>query len=324
MSNRDGQDKNASKFAWGRLFSKSGGNTVHQTEHESETEYESVEDNPWFQTRGEQPDDVHSDKSRNAQSPRGRWLYDDGSPYGFSDEDGTLKQVDSANWRRAFGKPSKKGFNARSGTGSRWQGQTPGVKSRSATGSTWLLQSLAAVALVAGGLYVSHAQGPFVKQVDGVYRDAFTQDYSSKAVPAMETFLQNHHVNLPVEWNPSSAIHLHVPLKGKIVHDYSVDHPEITLRGTANESVLAAGSGNVVRITKGDTGSIIIINHGKVGESVYTGVVSVGVKVGQYVSSGQVIGHLPASGNPALQFGFEHNGQFVNPHDYIHFPAKNS
>jgi murein DD-endopeptidase MepM/ murein hydrolase activator NlpD len=184
-----------------------------------------------------------------------------------------------------------------------------------------LLQTLAAIALVAGGLYVSHAPGQLAKRVDHIYQRAFAKDYSTEAIPAVETFLQDHHVNLPIEWNPSSAIRLHVPLEGQIVHDYSASHPEITLRGTANESVLAAGSGNVTRITKTDSGSIVIINHGKVGESVYTGVYNVSVKSGQYVSSGQVIGHLSSSGSPALEFGFEHDGKFVNPHGYIHFPS---
>lgn len=307
-------------LSWKSLFSRNAGrNQSKQPTINEESE------NPWFALqRPSQHEEAEGgfvrDSAQTGSRSTARWL-SDSSPYGFSDEDGTLKQVDSPNWRKAFGDSNRQRFVPNSGS-ARWQGlgQKP-QRRKPSTGSTWLLQTVAAVALVLGGLYVSHAPGQLAQRVDSVYKSAFAKDYSAGAIPAVETFLQDHHVNLPVEWNPSSAIRLHVPLQGQIVHDYSASHPEITLQGTANEAVLAAGSGNVTRITKTDSGSIVIIDHGKVGQSVYTGVYQVSVKQGQYVSSGQVIGHLSSSASPALQFGFEHDGRFVNPHDYIHFSS---
>lgn len=314
--------------SWRNLFSPFFSGKTHEP---TSTPTQNDEDNPWFQ-RSEDSYEIDREASpyRTMQTPPGigqsvRWLSDSSSPYGFSDEDGTLKQVDSQNWRSAFGKSSQRGFVSGTRASSRWQkGRGRTQKSPMLSSSTWLLQTLAAVVLVAAGVYVTKNPAPVAQRVHSIYESAFSKDYSPDVVPAVETFLQDHHVNLPVELNPSSAINFHIPVSGQIAHDYSTSHPEMTIVGTPNEAVMAAGSGTVTRITSTDAGDIVMINHGKVGESLYTGVYNVSVKTGQYVSSGQVIGHLASSGSPELQFGFERNGTFVNPHDYIHFPTSSS
>jgi|GEM_PF-4574937 len=318
--------RRGSGVSWKNLFSKGGTGSRQDGARQLHPD----EDNPWFNhpslSENSQPTDGDrvQQSSANGRRPPARWLSDNASPHGFSDEDGTLKQVDSQNWRTGFGRSNSRFVPGQAGQ-SRWQGSHRSVaKPRMLSSTTWFMQSMAALAMVAGGFYVSRTPGNVTNEVHQVYVNAFSQDYSSQLVPAVETFLQDHHVNLPVEWNPSSAIHFHVPLSGEISHDYSPSHPEMTLLGTANEPVLAAGSGTVARITKTDSGSIVMINHGKIGESVYTGVYKVSVKEGQYVSAGEVIGHLASSSSPELQFGFEQDGAFVNPRDYIEFPAATS
>lgn len=300
------------------------------------TSVEVEEENPWFRLAREsnsssgqaQTEDFQSevqvrDNPLRDEEPgiKARWLGEGGSPYGFSDEDGTLKQLDSSNWRRILNSNRKQRFVP---VESRWQGTSSrNLAPTEKTGSTWMFQSILAVGLVALGVYASHTQTALAAKVDSVYKSVFSQDYSTTVVPAIDNFLSAHHISVPA-WAESGAIRLHVPMKGSIVTDYSTQHPEMVIQGTSKEAVLATGSGVVSKAESLSGGSIVVVDHGKLGVSIYDGLGSMAVHQGEYVSSGQVLGHLPASGHPDLRFSMEQNGHYVNPHDYIVFPSSSA
>lgn len=289
------------------------------------------EDNPWFRLARESSwspeesnsssDTAQSNDASEHVSSRGkaRWLSEGGSPYGFSDEDGTLKQLDSSNWRRLMSANRNQRFVP---VNSRWQ-EPPSSNTESSiekTGSTWLLQSVFAIGLVALGLYASNTHTALAAKVDSAYKTVFAQDYSSAVIPTISNFLSAHHISVPA-WVQAGAIHLHVPMSGSIITDYSSQHPEMVIQGTPKEAVLATGSGVVAKAEQLLTGSLVVVDHGKLGVSIYDGLGTLAVHQGEYVSSGQVLGHLPSKGHPDLRFSIEQNGHYVNPHDYIVFPA---
>lgn len=248
-----------------------------------------------------------------------RWLNEGGSPYGFSDEDGSLKQGDSDTWRRAFSGTRAGTEAAPARTDS--SGRPP--RGTGATGpSTWFLQALAAAAVVVVGLYSVHNQSTAATDIRDIYQTAFSQDQGSGLWQRSQRFLSSHHLGIPLLSTNFGAIRLHVPLAGRIISDYSIGQPEMVIQGNAGERVLAAGSGTVTKITAmTGGGNFIEINHGSIGTSWYTGVVKPTVRVNEYVTAGQVIGALPAQPkHPQLRFALEKNSQFENPHDYIVFP----
>jgi murein DD-endopeptidase MepM/ murein hydrolase activator NlpD len=276
------------------------------------------EENPWFALQDKEPSRTVASGAATHRTPV-RWMTDESSPNGFSDDDGTLKQIENPVWRRAFGnKRSTKGrFVPRESTSSRWtsgasQSRTHGSGTR---GSTWLMQTVAAAVLVAGGVYVHHMHTPMATQVGDVYQSAFTKDDSIQLWPAVDTFLTNHHIPVPAALEMNSTIRFHSPINGTVVTGYSSNHPELTYSAAAGAKVYAAGSGTVTKVETG--AGIIVIDHGSIGETIYSKVLSIAVKKGEFVSSGQVIGHLKTSGKPTLDFAFEQGGQTVNPASYI-------
>lgn len=253
-----------------------------------------------------------------AQAGAPRWLSEASSPYGFSDEDGTMRQTETGTWRRSY-------------SGGRF---TPTTRDRSGGGqggrngaippkSTWFLQAVAAAVLVVAGVYAVHNQSSFASDVRGVYHSAFAKDDSAVVWSKTNQFLTAHHVHLPGFTSTFGAIHLHTPLNGQITQDYGPDQPEMTITGTPGEHVFAAGSGTVTRVTSTKDGAFIEIDHGAIGTSWYSGVAHPTVHVNEYVVAGQVIGSLPTtSAHPALQFALEKDNHFENPHDYIHFASQ--
>ncbi|WDL96996.1 M23 family metallopeptidase [Alicyclobacillus sp. ALC3] len=248
-------------------------------------------------------------------SQRVRWLSEASSPYGFSDEDGSLKQGDADTWRKAFSGSSQQPSEAVRAAG----GRKPPT---SAGPSTWWYQLVAAAVLVAGGVYSVHAHTAVAADVRGVYQSAFAQDQGTALWTRVNRFMVNHHIAIPGLSTNFGAIKMHVPLQGSIVRNYSVGQPEMLIQGTAGEHVLAAGSGTVTKVAQLSGGDLIEINHGSIGTTWYTGVVKPTVRVNEYVTAGEIIGQLPATpAHPTLQFALEKNNRFENPHDYIVFPG---
>ncbi|MCL6516160.1 M23 family metallopeptidase [Alicyclobacillus sp.] len=280
-----------------------------------------TEENPWFQPRGGRQGPAEG--GRPGRSPSAgedgvRWL-GDVSPYGFLDEDGSLQQAEGANWRRTLGRRPARRFIAQSG---RSAPRTQGSSGANAGGGTWLLQTVCAIGLVAAGLYAHGHQGGLADEIGRVYQLAFTQDDSHLTVPVVKQFLDDHGIALPAFLNTSTtgAIRLHTPLNGTIQADFGPNHPEIWIAGTANEPVLAAGTGTVSQVTEDGDGWTVVLQHGTLGNTLYRGLGTVSVQEGQAVQVGQVIGRLPQRENPVLRFAMQRNGAYINPHDDIQFP----
>ncbi|WP_067926592.1 murein hydrolase activator EnvC family protein [Alicyclobacillus shizuokensis] len=239
-----------------------------------------------------------------------RWLSEESSPYGFADQDGTLKQVDSRTWQRITPRTHKR-FVASSSTARKTSGST-----RQKSETTWLLQGFLAVVMIGLGWYGVHAKSVLGHQVKATFERAFADDYSSQVTAAFDRIAEKYHLNVPVLG--TAALHYHVPMQGRVTVDFSAQHPRMVISGKANEGVLAAGSGTVSRLLHQDSsGYLVVIDHGGGRSTLYDGLATVTVHKGQSVASGQLIGRLGKNGHPTLQFAFQQDGKFVNPHDYI-------
>lgn len=322
-----------SKWSWlspERVLSKVAPGHRHAHDPRSSAE---EEENPWMTLQQNQQTNRSDSKSNwetmpsashEGSSPTARWLGEETSPYGFSDDDGTLKQVDSANWRRNLAKKRPQQFVPAGRTPStRWQGGPSNGRSGAVgkrTTSTWMFQMVCAVVLVGGALYAHQSGSPTAQKVQSVFKDMFQQDYSQSALPAVQHFFDAHHISVPA-FGSAGAIQLHAPLNGTIQTDYATTHPEMVIIGSKKGGVTAAGSGTVNKVVKLSDGTMITINHGSLGTSVYIGLADSSVHESEYVSAGQLIGHLQNLDHPVLKFALEKDGHYVDPHDEIHFSS---
>ena len=110
-------------------------------------------------------------------------------------------------------------------------------------------------------------------------------------------------------------------------------HPLSGTKKWHNGVDFAAGEGTAIYATKAGTvtsatyneayGNMVTINHGDGYSSLYAHMVSNEVSVGDYVTQGQVIGHVGMSGwttGAHLHFEILYNGSNVNPMNYISLP----
>ena len=105
--------------------------------------------------------------------------------------------------------------------------------------------------------------------------------------------------------------------EGGVFHD-GVDIP--APRGTP---VLATQDGTVIQVINSSSGygNLIRLQHSNGVVSFYGHLTDIGVRMGQYVHRGEVIGWIGNTGKstgPHLHFGMAQNGQSVNPRYYIH------
>lgn len=187
------------------------------------------------------------------------------------------------------------------------------------TKSVFFMQCIFAGIFVLAGLYMHQTDKPFAKTVDQFTSKMLQTDYTDRIIPVAAKVFDKFHMSLPT-FGVHAAVFMHVPLDGKIDADFSAGHPEIWIQGTPNASVFAAGSGIVTKVQNKGQDSIVEIDHGALGTSIYTGLGVVTVHANEYVDSGQVIGRMPqAAKNQDLRFALTKDGKFENPHDYIHF-----
>jgi len=107
-------------------------------------------------------------------------------------------------------------------------------------------------------------------------------------------------------------------------YDYSPSiHPGIDIAGSVGNAVFAADSGVVVFAgwSEFGYGNLIVLDHGNGWQSAYAHLSAVGVRCGQSVGRGTVIGALGSTGNssgPHLHFELRNDvyGK-VNPWDYV-------
>lgn len=282
---------------------------------------------------------LHEDESAVVQEERphqasGRAVQEhmlEPTQYGFSDEDGTLRQVDGMNWRRVFGKSRAPGrfvpVRSTQTSGPTKPSSISPERSSGRFASTLFTQGVFAATLFVGSYFSLHAQNNVAVSWRQVMHDVFSVDQTGVVTPALTRlvhFGQNdlsawlHLKTIPVS---TGAIRLHVPLSGTIIEDYSLSHPEVWIEGTANESVLSAGSGTVDKVAQGTTGWTVEIDHGTLGKSWYVGLGTTSVQPSELVSAGEIIGRLSGSqAHPVLRFSLVRDGKWVNPHDDIAFP----
>lgn len=100
-------------------------------------------------------------------------------------------------------------------------------------------------------------------------------------------------------------------------------HSGIDVWNDYGTPIYAAGAGKVVTAgNSGQYGLCVVIDHGYGYKTVYAHCSSINVSVGQYVSKGQYISKIGATGNATgnhLHFEIKYYGTNVNPLDYV-FP----
>ena len=116
------------------------------------------------------------------------------------------------------------------------------------------------------------------------------------------------------------------PYYGSVTSRYGArwgrNHNGIDYGGRTGDPVKAADGGTVTFAgwNNGGYGYMVIINHGNGKETYYAHLNSVGVKKGQKVAQGSVIGRLGNTGRstgPHLHFEIRINGRPVNPAGYV-------
>jgi len=300
------------------MFSHPVQKTIEEHDHRAVDD-----DNPWLTLREKRmADNAQPPYIGKQANPSSRWVRQSAAPslYGFADEDGTMRQVDSSTWQAPFTQSTANNSSRRFVPKRASRGSVPQTPARPNTSSPWMWQTICAAALVVGGLYVHHGQTAIAQKISGVYSYTFATDYTSQTWPVVDRFLVNHHIALPA-FGLTSSISVHIPMSGNIVQDYNkTNHPEIWIQGTATEAVLAAGSGVVKQIQTSTGNEMMEIDAGGIGTMIYAGLGSVSVKTGESVYAGEIIGRLPATPQtPQLRFSMTKDGQFENPHDFIHF-----
>ncbi|MCG8420430.1 MAG: M23 family metallopeptidase [Proteobacteria bacterium] len=95
-------------------------------------------------------------------------------------------------------------------------------------------------------------------------------------------------------------------------------HRGVDFRARRGTPVRAAGSGVVVVAKRrGGYGKLVIISHGKGVETRYAHLHRIGVKKGEVVAAGEVIGAVGSTGRstgPHLHFEVRRSGKAVDPH----------
>lgn len=271
------------------------------------------------------PSDDELDQTRNSHTERSRpapsrWTeggQTNLSPYGFSEDDAGLRQVESGAWKRSFSTKSsstKQRFIPKTNPVS-GNGQRPD-RARSRFSLTFAWQIFCAAVLVGAGYFVEH-NSKAMSAIGGETQAVFNTDYTSQVQPTVDRAFADMHLSIP---SFGASTRLHEPLAGSIVDDYGPNHPEIWISGNADEPIMAAGSGTVLTVANSGGEDVVKIDNGSYGTTIYAGLGNVSVKVNEYVNAGEAIGRLPTTpSHPSLRFSIVKNGQYENPHDLIAF-----
>ena len=99
-------------------------------------------------------------------------------------------------------------------------------------------------------------------------------------------------------------------------------HTGIDLSGNYGDNIFAYKSGTVIKTQYSNVsyGNMILIQHSDGIQTRYAHLSSISVSNGQYVSCGQIIGHMGSTGNSTgnhLHFEIIKNGKAINPYSYI-------
>ncbi|MGL5972669.1 MAG: murein hydrolase activator EnvC family protein [Oscillospiraceae bacterium] len=112
----------------------------------------------------------------------------------------------------------------------------------------------------------------------------------------------------------------------RIIQGVNDFHTGLDFPAPSGTPILAANSGKVIAVNetsggyKGGYGKHIIIDHGGKQSTLYAHMSGFNVKVGQYVSRGQVVGYVGSTGwstGPHLHLEVRINGKHTNPLPYL-------
>lgn len=233
------------------------------------------------------------------------------SPYGYADDDGGIRQVESAAWRRPTRtrpKTPTRGFQPRAG-------KKP-LAARSSSRLTW--QLFGALVLVASGYALEHdPRIPSSFAARAV--DVFDLDYTSHVQPALDRLLTSLHIR-PISLDTAQAGSMHAPVFGRVIEGYGPNHPEVWVEGDAKDVVQAAAAGTVLGVYHTGSTYLVKIDHGSYGVAFYAGLGFVDVQPDEVVLAGAEIGTLPARpAHPVFRFSLEKDGKYENPAQFVTF-----
>lgn len=167
---------------------------------------------------------------------------------------------------------------------------------------------------------------------DSIKRAAYQAKGKSVQANMFDTLLRQR-IAAGKAYEAKYAIHsynLYPPAPGGIISKFNPENSMygIMIRQTNLTPVLAIGDGTVIgSYWNSDTGNVLIIQHSDNMLSLYGMLSQTGKKVGDTVSTGEVIGYIggnpdeaeTAPGNYKLYFELWHNGNRVDPENYILF-----
>ncbi len=112
------------------------------------------------------------------------------------------------------------------------------------------------------------------------------------------------------------------PVHGYISTYFSRFHPAIDIPNPLGSPVIASSDGEIVFAswTNSGHGNLVVIRHNSGFETLYAHLSMIGVKVGQKVTQGEIIGLVGSTGDstgPHLHFEIHENGIALNPLKYI-------
>ncbi len=166
------------------------------------------------------------DSEETTSESTSQWLGEVTSPYGVSDEDGTLRQAENGKWRSLFGGHRTKRFVARPAPGNRevqiprTSGpdpnkpaktsevfEKPKAVSKGSLSSLIMGQTILAMAMVLGIVYVSKSHFPAAVQLKSFLNTVYHEDYSKAVVPTIEGMIRQLHLSAKsaIVTSPSTA-----------------------------------------------------------------------------------------------------------------------
>ena len=167
-----------------------------------------------------------------------------------------------------------------------------------------------------------------IAQKSELYDDLLYEEWLATSVPPTTTSTVGDRVT-----NTVNGITWYTPTKNfRISSDFGMRyhpisgqwkmHYGIDMAAPQGTPIYATRSGyvSVAAFQAGGAGYYVKLNHGDGYSSIYMHMTHYIVKVGEYVTAGQVIGYVGSTGGstgPHLHFGISYNGTYVDPKDYI-------
>ena len=161
------------------------------------------------------------------------------------------------------------------------------------------------------------------------YKQAQYQEWLATYVPpttrpAVSTTAPSVQAPSSSGWiSPLTSYNLTSPFGMRIhpVLKYERMHSGVDMAAPKGTPIYAAKAGKVTAAKySSSAGNYVSLNHGDGFSSIYMHMTHSIVSVGQYVSTGQVIGYVGSTGISTgnhLHFGIAYNGTYVNPMNYI-------